>query len=293
MDTHYNSKKIFCDSDNPNATGSEHMRKQFQLSSPIIIPPQSKVKMMIGVEAVSIPLSFYVFNDSNIKIKYSEGSATAEEFLLPKGNYSINTLITEINADTTLPFDVEFNVRFSKIRIKPTGGGTPNFTIHAVDNNCYGLLGIVPATYNYDSANTEYPLMPFTVNLVYTSGVNICLNNIENFNDEISQNGSSKKLLRIPISTSINSYLTFFNNQPFYSTISSKVLNFLDVSITDDNGNLLATNGNHFFHITFRVDFTKERTELLEDTLITKFRKTLALHEEEEVVEEKKDTVKK
>jgi len=70
MDTHYNSKKVFCDSDNPNAIGTEHMRRQFQLSTPIIIPPQSKIKMMIGVEAVSIPLSFYVFNETNDKIRY-------------------------------------------------------------------------------------------------------------------------------------------------------------------------------------------------------------------------------
>ena len=134
--------------------------------------------------------------------------------------------------------------------------------------------------------------MPYTINLVYTSGVNICLNNIENLNDEINKNGSSKKLLRIPISTSINTYLTFFNNQPFYSTISSKILNYLDVSIVDDSGKLLATNGNHYFHITFRVDFTKEKSEILEDTLITKFRKNMT-NNEEIVEEEKKDDKKK
>lgn len=285
MDTHYNSKKIFCDSDNPNATGTEHMRKQFTLSSPIIIPPQSKVKMMIGIEAVSIPLSFYVFNDSNNKIRYSDDSTTVQTYELPKGNYSISTLKSEINADASLPFDIDYNVRFSKIRIIPTTGGNPNFTIHTVNNDCYNLLGIVAGTYSF---TTEYPLMPYTINLVYTSGVNICLNNIENLNDEINQNGSSKKLLRIPISTSINTYLTFFNNQPFYSTISTKILNYLDVSITDDSGKLLATNGNHFFHITFRVDFTKEKTEILEDTLISKFRKSLLNQDEEKKDDDKK-----
>jgi len=287
MDTHYNSKKIFCDSDNPNATGTEHMRKQFTLSTPIIIPPQSKVKMMIGVEAVSIPLSFYVFNETNNKIRYSDASTTVQTYELPKGNYSIATLKSEINADATLPFDIDYNVRFSKIKIIPTTGGNPEFTIHTVDKDCYNLLGIVADTYSY---TTEYPLMPYTISLIYTSGVNICLNNIENLNDEINQNGSSKKLLRIPVSTSINTYLTFFNNQPFYSTISSKILNYLDVSITDDSGKLLETNGNHFFHITFRVDFTKEKTEILEDTLITKFRKSLIPNDTEE---EKKEDDKK
>jgi hypothetical protein len=282
MDTHYNSKKIFCDSNNPHATGSNHMRKQFTLSSPIIIPPQSKVKMMIGVEAVSIPLSFYVFNDSNNKIRYSDTSTAIQTYELPKGNYSITTLKTEINADTSLPFNIDYNVRFAKIIIIPTVGGNPDFTIHAVDDNSYKLLGIVADTYVY---TTEYPLMPNTLNLVYTSGVNICLNNMENTNDEINPNGSSKKLLRIPINTSINSYLTFFNNQPFYSTISTKVLNFLDISITDDSGKLLETNGEHYFHITFRIDFTKEKSEILEDTLITKFRKN--------ITEEEKKTDKK
>lgn len=290
MDTHYNSRKIFCDSDNPNATGANHMRKQFTLSNPIIIPPQSKVKMMIGVEAVSIPLSFYVFNESNNKIRYSDASTEVQTYQLPKGNYSISTLKTEINNDASLPFDIDFNIRFSKIRIIPTTGGNPNFTIHTVADDCYGLLGIVADTYSYD---TEYPLMPFTINLVYTSGVNICINNLENSNDEINQNGSSKKLLRIPISTSINTYLTFFNNQPFYSTISSKVLNYLDVSIVDDNGKLLATNGNHFFHITFRIDFTKEKSEILEDTLIQKFRKTIERDVNTDDTEEKTDEEKK
>ena len=158
-----------------------------------------------------------------------------------------------------------------------------------MNDDCYNLLGIVADTYSF---GLEYPLMPYTINLVYTSGVNICLNNIENLNDEINKNGSSKKLLRIPISTSINTYLTFFNNQPFYSTISSKILNYLDVSIVDDSGKLLATNGNHYFHITFRVDFTKEKSEILEDTLITKFRKNMT-NNEEIVEEEKKDDKKK
>jgi len=273
MDTHYNSKKVFCDSDNPNAIGSEHMRRQFQLSTPIIIPPQSKIKMMIGVEAVSIPLSFYVFNETNDKIRYSDDSTTVQTYNLPNGNFSISTLKSEINNDDSLPFNIEFNVRFSKIRIIPTSGGNPNFTIHTTEQNCYNLLGIEEGTYNF---NIEYPLMAYTVNLIYTSGVNICLNNIENLNDEINpKGGASKKLLRIPISTSINSYLTFFNNQPFYSTISSKVLSVLDVSITDDNGRLLSTNGKHFFHITFRIDFTLEKSEILEETRISQFRKNI------------------
>ena len=263
MDTQYNSKKIFCDSDNPNATGSSHMRKQFTLANPIIIPPQSKIKMLIGVEAVSIPLSFYVFNESNNKIRYSDSANAVQTYTLGTGNFTISRLTSIVNAET-FPFNITFDRESSKISLVPDAGG--DFTIHAVENSCYNLLGIVADTY------TTGDPMPFTINLVYTSGVSIAINNIENLNDEANPNSSSKKLIRIPITTSINTYLTFFNNQPFYSTINNKVLNFLDVSILDDDGNLLETNGNHYFHITFRIDFTKPTIESLDKTLIQKFR---------------------
>jgi len=266
MDTHYNSKKIFCDSDNPHATGTSHMRKQFTLGSPIIIPPQSKVKMLIGVEAVSIPLSFYVFNESNNKIRYSDSSNAVHTYTLGVGNFTISRLLAIINADDdTLPFNISYDREFSKLSLIPVVGG--NFTIYDVDNSCYNLLGVLANTYTTGTA------FPYTINLIYTTGVSIAINNIENLNDEANPNSSSKKIIRIPITSSINTYLTFFNNEPFYSTINNKVLNFLDVSILDDNGNILETNGNHYFHITFRIDFTKSREEVLEKTLIQKFRK--------------------
>ena len=267
MNTQYNSKKIFCDSDNIHATGTTHMRKQFTLANPIIIPPQSKIKMLIGVEAVSIPLSFYVFNESNNIIKYSDSAITTPtSYTIPPANYTINSLLTTINSIANIPFTITFVKATSKLKLTPNAVG--NFTIVEVANSCYNLLGLETHTRVYTRA-VEFP---FTINLVYTSGVSIAINNIENLNDEANPNTGSKKLLRIPITSSINTYLTFFNNQPFYSTINNKVLNFLDVSILDDDGNLLETNGNHYFHITFRVDFTKPTIENLEQTLIQKFR---------------------
>lgn len=271
MDTQYNSKKIFCDSDNPNATGSNNMRKQFTLANPIIIPPQSKIKMLIGVEAVSIPLSFYVFNSSNNVIRYSDNNNNVDNYTLDVGNYTITRLVTTINANSAIPFGLSFDRETAKLKI--TDPNTPStiteFQIHDVENNAYGLLGMTVGNYTLGDVFTN------TINLVYTSGVSIAINNIENLNDEANPNASSKKLIRIPITTSINTYLTFFNNQPFYSTINNKVLNFLDVSILDDSGRLLETNGNHFFHITFRIDFTKPAEELLDKTLIQKFRNSL------------------
>jgi len=268
MDTQYNSKKIFCDSDNPHATGTSHMRKQFTLGNPIIIPPQSKVKMLIGVEAVSIPLSFYVFNESNNKIRYRDSLNATHTYTLGVGNFTISRLLAIINADDdTFPFNISYDREFSKLSLIPDEG-EEDFEIYEVANSCYNLLGIVANTYTTGTA------FPYTINLIYTTGVSIAINNIENLNDEANPNSSSKKIIRIPITSSINTYLTFFNNEPFYSTINNKVLNFLDVSILDDNGNVLETNGNHYFHITFRIDFTKPPEEVLEKTLIQKFRKS-------------------
>jgi hypothetical protein len=78
--------------------------------------------------------------------------------------------------------------------------------------------------------------------------------------------------LRIPISQPINTYLQHFNNVGFKTMLKGSVLNQLDISLLDDNRNLLQLSDNVDWVIVLRIDFEKTIVEHEEPTKLNKLR---------------------
>jgi hypothetical protein len=93
------------------------------------------------------------------------------------------------------------------------------------------------------------------VNLTYTTGITFRLDNLQTSNRDASSGGGSTNLSRIPITTPAYTILQFFNNQPFYTTLKTKVINQISVSLIDDDGNLLNFNGEPNWFVTLRIDY--------------------------------------
>lgn len=241
--TGFSSIKIFCESKSADVNSS-NSRKIWTLQNPIVLPNNSDVKMLCSVESCSIPLSFYTINDTNNKLKISGTTYTIEN-----GNYSASSIITEIQSIQSA-FLMSYSATTSKFKLDASGSP---FTIDDVDNNAYNLLGISSSIHSY----TTY-LAPHVVNLVYTSGVYLSLNNIENNNiDTGTLQQSSTCLLRIPINQPTNTYLQYFNNVGFKNLLSASVLNQVDLSILDDDRKPLALTNNVNWVVVLRIDFEK------------------------------------
>ena len=242
--TGYSSIKIFCESKSADVDSSTS-RKIWSLQNPIVLPNNSDVRMLCSVESCSIPLSFYTINQTNNKIKIN-----GQTFIITNGNYNATSIITEIERIQQI-FTLSYSATTSQFKLVGVEGGS--FTIDEIENNAYDLLGILPSQQTFNALVAPHP-----INLVYTSGIYVSLNNIENNNiDTGTIQQTSTCLLRIPINQPTNTYLQYFNNVGFKNLLSASVLNQIDLSILDDNRRPLALTSNVNWVIVLRIDFEK------------------------------------
>lgn len=110
------------------------------------------------------------------------------------------------------------------------------------------------------------------LNLTYTTGVTIRIDNISTTNKSADSVGGSSLLARLPITTPAYTILQFFNPQPFYTTIKNKVLTEISISLVDDDGELLNLNGTPNWFITLRIDYNVPTKLQLQQTNIQKMR---------------------
>ena len=255
--TGYSSIKIFCESKTANVS-LNNARKIWSLNAPIILNNSSN-KMLCSVESASIPLSFYTINDTNNSYSFDGVSGS-----LPNGNYNANNIVTELNK--VAPFTVSFNSFTSKFQL--TGIPLQTYTIDEVSTSIYPLLGLVPDT-TFIGSHTA----PNVCNLIYTSGIYVSLGNIENNNiDTGNEHQSSTSLLRIPINQPTNTYLQYFNNVGFKNVLSTSVLSQIDISLLDDNRQVLELTSNVNWSIVLRIDFERTISESTERTKINKMK---------------------
>ena len=263
--TGYSSVKIFCESRTANPSSSS-ARKNWALKMPIVIPNATNISMLCSVESASIPLSYYTINETNNKFSFN--SITSGE--IPHGNYSINSLILALHEVQKL-FTFSYVKTTSKLSItsKQTIEGTDYNTVDFISNNIYKLIGLKPDT---QFIGLNY-VAPNPINLVYTSGIYLSLNNIQNANLDLGTNNqSSNVLLRIPVSQPTNTYLQYFNAIGFKNLLSTKVLASIDLSLLDDNRNLLQLTDNVDWCIVLRIDFERTIVETQETTKIHKLK---------------------
>ena len=153
--TGLSSVKIFCESYNADISRG-NARKIWTLNQPIVLYNPESVKLLMSIESLSVPLSFYTVNDSNNRFSFNGLSYTLEG-----GYYTANGIVTELNAVGI--FTVSFNSFKSKFVFQTAGGASG--TINEISNSVYKMLGVVPVT--FVGSHTA----PSVCNLVYTSGI--------------------------------------------------------------------------------------------------------------------------
>ena len=255
--TGYSSIKIFCESKTANVS-LNNARKIWSLNAPIILNNSSN-KMLCSVESASIPLSYYTVNNTNNSYSFDGVSGQ-----LPNGNYNANNIVSELNK--VAPFTTSFNSFTSKFEL--SGTQLQTYTIDAVSTSIYPLLGLVADT-TFVGSHTA----PNVCNLIYSSGIYVSLNNVENNNiDTGNEHQSSTSLLRIPINQPTNTYLQFFSNVAFKNVLSTSVLSQIDISLLDDNRQVLELTSNVNWSIVLRIDFERTISESTETTKINKMK---------------------
>jgi len=251
------SAKIFISSANTATWATSTTNSEIECKfAPFILRANDTTHFVVGIECLSVPLAIYMVNSNNNEININ-GTYTTP---IPVGNYTATTLETYLNTQNGAS-GVTWTLSATTNCFTVSFVGTKYFT-----GNSSTLLGftasltpIAPSTFTT------------TVNLAFTTGIQVRLDNIQTENRD-SQTGTSSIIARIPITVAPFKVLQYFNSTPFYTTISNRYINSFKVSLLDDNYRLLNLVGNPQWNMTLRVDFadkveTARQQKLIDDMM--------------------------
>jgi hypothetical protein len=260
----HSSSKIFISSSNTSNWVSPTTNTNLYVPfTPFILQNGDASHFIIGLESASIPLSIYAVNTSNNVLKIN-----IHTFNIDVGNYTIAGLITYFNtyddgifANTLYTFSYDtVNNRITIVSTYTTAPYTTSIVIQP-QTTCQKILGVVAGTYTltYVAQNQ--------VNLTFTSGILISINNIQTNNRDNQSTASGGTILaRIPINCPLYKVLTFYNPQPFYTTVSNRVISNLNLQLLNDDYTPLELQGNPNYFITLRIDYAEKVAPVIPKT---------------------------
>lgn len=246
------SAKVFISSSSETTWITPGSNSQIECKfAPFILRSNDTTHFVVGIECLSIPLAIYTVNVYN-NILITGAVITT----IPVGNYTATTLTTYLNTQTSAT-GITWTLNPTTNCYALAFAGTIAFT-----GSAEVLLGYTSSVTPISSGD-----LVKTINLAYTTGVQIRLDNIQTDNRD-SQTGTSSILVRVPITVAPFKVLQYFNSQPFYTTIANRYINSFKVSLLDDDYRLLDLVGNPQWNMTLRVDFADKVESVTQKRLI-------------------------
>jgi len=257
----HSSQKIFISTLGEHTANSTEYNTNIIVSIPPIIIPQNDDHVpIIGIESLVLPLSYQMINIDNNILKLN-----SVVYTIPSGNYTITTLMEILNLFDVGVLIFTYNVDTNQLSLKVVGAPT-TYTIQT-GTTCDRVLGCLVTNLPVASET----VFPSIVNLATNTSVLVQIANINTKNyDNIT--GANNIISKIPINSQPNQVLNYFNNQPFYSTITNKTLQLLNIVLLTDNHKPLRLFGNPDWAITVRIDYIQKEAKRLNPTAIQQMR---------------------
>jgi hypothetical protein len=240
---------IFLNSKTANSYVNNYTSECIFKLPPLNIPKRSKIN--ISVQTASIPSSFYNCDDFNNKFNIIV-NGVSQNYIIPQGNYNINTLIIQIKALVGVNFSIIYNnldntITFTNLLY--------DFQFLAT-STCFEMLGFTDnLTYVsvLKTLKSNISINLFTIRNILISSNNFILNNI----NSIKPNDTSI-LCSIPINSASGSIISYTNNFNVSNDVyNTSNLTLLHLKLTDQDGAILDLNGCHF-SLTLQLDIYKK-----------------------------------
>jgi len=195
-------------------------------------------EIFVSVQSAQIPGTFYNVDDINNLLVYSVAAAPNINLVIPPANYNVNSLLTYLTTVMT-GFTITFNGQTNKYTFTHA---TNTFSFKST-STCFELLGFIEGqTYNSSGLTLTSPLCVnfFTIQAVLIEITNLITNNKTS---NAAENNPSI-LVSIPITTSQNSVLSYYNVFNLHERINT-IKNFasLQIRLLDQDLDLLDLNG--------------------------------------------------
>ena len=233
--------------------------------NPFVLADGDPAQFTISLESASIPLSIWTINSTNNVLRFNDRIT----FTIDEGNYAISGLITYLNAyndgifNNTGIFVFSYDSVNNRIKVISYDTSSPFATSLKISSQttCQKILGFVVGTYTTIDVATGKPFNKATnqVNLTFTTGILIALNNLQLQNRDNQATSSGGTILtRIPINCPLYRILTFYNPTPTMTTLTNRVISSLDIRLLNDDYTPLVLQGNPNFNLTFRIDYLRQ-----------------------------------
>lgn len=195
-------------------------------------------EIFVSVQSAQIPGTFYNVDDINNLLVYSVNGGANVNLVIPPSNYNCNSFMAYLMTVMT-----GFTITFNNQTNKYTFTHATNVFSFKSTSTCFELLGFIEGqTYNSSGLTLTSTLCInfFTIQAVLIEISNLITNNKTS---NVEENNPSI-LVSIPITTSQNSVLSYYNIYNLHERINT-VKNFasFQVRLLDQDLDLLDLNG--------------------------------------------------
>jgi hypothetical protein len=195
-------------------------------------------EIFVSIQSAQIPGTFYNVDDINNLFVYSVNGDPNINLVIPPSNYNVNSLMTYLMTVMT-----GFTITFNSATNKYTFTNATNAFSFKSSSTCFELLGFIEgATYNSTGLTMVSDLC---INFFTIQAVLIEISNLITNNKTSNANENNPSILvSIPITTSQNSVLSYYNIYNLHERINT-IKNFatLQVRLLDQDLDLLDLNG--------------------------------------------------
>lgn len=198
------------------------------------LPVMNKHKNILYNEVslihAQIPRSYYTINANNNLLVLSTGSYT-----LTNGNYNATTFKQMLLGLLGSAFTMSFSTSTGKYTLTKTGGYTilPTTT-------CYKILGLAKNVTYVSGGSLTFP---YLANFLGINRIKIKSSVFKTDNLDSNQNGHCELLATIPVDESQFALITYENLIGFKNTLVNDTVNYIDITLTDENDDIIDFNG--------------------------------------------------
>lgn len=283
-DTHLGSQSIFLQSSKATSKIND-AHASFFLNQVITTPADTQ--FLIGLTSAEIPYSWYNIDIDNNKLlietRTTNPNINSSKLLtveypieLNPQNYNSSSITKEIQRQLTAgqaPVIIDFDDDTNKFTFKHTDiSDLVNNTVKIISTTMNNELGFPNQHLPTERSNSIESIN--VLNLSGTSSVYVNLLNIsvDNLDSRGDYNGV---LAKLNVTSAPSEYLYYSQVEHQYYPITNRNIDMFEVSLTDDNGELLKLNGLDF-SISLTIHYSKLRTPFIEN------RNLLEGHEDDE-----------
>ena len=255
LNTQLPSRQLYLDSRYGTQVNNYNTDIKFHLNEMIDVPKD--ITILISLVDLEIPLTYYVINNSNNLLNLVYDDNNEELITLINGDYDGIELANHLWEQSTFE-SVVYNTKRNKlifIHTKP-------FTFDYETSTCFEKIGFdyIDHVSTYDSTLSKYyvesdhMVMLSSLSSLFIHSPSITTNNISMKN----KGGKDNIITKIPVDVPSGSVLIWKNLSNHKTMIIEKVINSIEIKITDENDNILDLNANNIhWSATIQFDFIR------------------------------------